>query len=530
MPARTTSSTAGFNYRLDELRAALAIVQLGRLRQTQRRPAGTRSSVSGAPRRRRGSLVPVSGDEALERLLSPSRRRAPAREASAGRRSRAHARRERIQTSVHYPPIHRFTAYAEVGRTAAAPADGRVAERIVTLPLYPHMAPDDVGSRRRDPGLCGEQAGVADKFRIDRWSGSRNNDVTARGRQSRESWGLRLGAKRSVERLSSGRRGGLVVTGADSPCSQRSSVGRGVGGGRCRQDSRRAVVFSGLTEPTSIAFSARRPRLRQRERRARSRSSTASPTRRRRCTRTCARTCTAYDDRGLLGLALHPSFPTIPDVYVSYSHDAVIGGTAPRWGTPGANSDPCPTPPGPSLDGCVISGRLSRLTQSGGGGGPSYSASVLADSPRAYWRLGEASGTTAADASGNNRTGSYLNTPSLGAPGALTGDSNTAVSFNGVDEYVNVPYLAALNPTAFTVEAWAYPDGRPGNASARSSRAATTPPVRRKGYVLYAAPDNTWQLWTGSGRLERRVRPVHRLEPVDASRRHLRRHDCCACT
>ena len=188
----------------------------------------------------------------------------------------------------------------------------------------------------------------------------------------------------------------------------------------------------------------------------------------------------------------------IPGVYVSYSHDAVIGGTAPRWGTPGANSDPCPTPPGPSLDGCVISGRLSRLTQSGGGGGPSYSASVLADSPLAYWRLGEASGTTAADASGNNRTGSYLNTPSLGAPGALTGDSNSAVSFNGVDEYVNVPYLAALNPSAFTIEAWAYPTGGQGTfRSIVTSRDYA--PGAAKGYVLYAAPDNTWQLWTGAG-------------------------------
>ena len=66
-------------------------------------------------------------------------------------------------------------------------------------------------------------------------------------------------------------------------------------------------------------------------------------------------------DRGLLGLALAPNFPTDPHVYVLYAHDAAIGGTAPRWGTPGVSSDPCPTPPGPTADGCVVSGRLSRL-------------------------------------------------------------------------------------------------------------------------------------------------------------------------
>ena len=62
-----------------------------------------------------------------------------------------------------------------------------------------------------------------------------------------------------------------------------------------------------------------------------------------------------YSDRGLLGLALDPNFPTNPYVYVSYTYDAPIGGTAPRWG------DTCPDPPGGTKDGCVVSGHLSRL-------------------------------------------------------------------------------------------------------------------------------------------------------------------------
>ncbi len=36
-------------------------------------------------------------------------------------------------------------------------------------------------------------------------------------------------------------------------------------------------------------------------------------------------------DRGLLGLALDPDFPAKPFVYVLYTHDAPIGGTAPTW-------------------------------------------------------------------------------------------------------------------------------------------------------------------------------------------------------
>ena len=74
-----------------------------------------------------------------------------------------------------------------------------------------------------------------------------------------------------------------------------------------------------------------------------------------------------YDsgDRGLLGLALDPEFPARPYVYVLYSHDAPIGGTAPFWGEAGQTGDDCPDPPGFDTDGCVISGRLSRLVAAG---------------------------------------------------------------------------------------------------------------------------------------------------------------------
>src|SRR5262245_31758733 len=38
------------------------------------------------------------------------------------------------------------------------------------------------------------------------------------------------------------------------------------------------------------------------------------------------------NDHGILGIALDPQFTTgQPYVYVLYSHDAPIGGTAPRW-------------------------------------------------------------------------------------------------------------------------------------------------------------------------------------------------------
>lgn len=59
-----------------------------------------------------------------------------------------------------------------------------------------------------------------------------------------------------------------------------------------------------------------------------------------------------------------------------------------------------------------------------------WATEIAADSPYLWWRLGESSGTAAADASGNSRPGAYVGTAGtaydLGEPG-LVGDSNTAV-------------------------------------------------------------------------------------------------------
>ncbi|WP_018353576.1 PQQ-dependent sugar dehydrogenase [Longispora albida] len=67
----------------------------------------------------------------------------------------------------------------------------------------------------------------------------------------------------------------------------------------------------------------------------------------------------SFWDRGLLGLALPPDFPASPYVYVLYTYDAKPGGSAPTWG------DTCPSPPGDTADGCVVTGRLSRLKAAG---------------------------------------------------------------------------------------------------------------------------------------------------------------------
>ena len=52
-----------------------------------------------------------------------------------------------------------------------------------------------------------------------------------------------------------------------------------------------------------------------------------------------------------------------------------------------------------------------------------YSAVVLAKGPVGYWRLDEAGGPTAVDASGNGANGAYHGNPTFGDPGAISGSA-----------------------------------------------------------------------------------------------------------
>lgn len=95
-----------------------------------------------------------------------------------------------------------------------------------------------------------------------------------------------------------------------------------------------------------------------------------------------------------------------------------------------------------------------------------YARGVLADGPAAYWRLSEAGGLAAADATGHGNTGTYQNGVQLGQSGALNGDSDTAVHFDGVDDYISAADSPWLSPTsAVSVEAWVYLDSYTGSGT-----------------------------------------------------------------
>ncbi len=103
----------------------------------------------------------------------------------------------------------------------------------------------------------------------------------------------------------------------------------------------------------------------------------------------------------------------------------------------------------------ALAGTLLLATAAPALAGP-YAAAVMADSPFAYWRFNETSGTTAADSSGNGIAGTYVNTPTLGESGPLAGPGNTAVRFTrSSQEYMNVAAtFGGAGWNELTVEAW----------------------------------------------------------------------------
>jgi RHS repeat-associated protein len=87
-----------------------------------------------------------------------------------------------------------------------------------------------------------------------------------------------------------------------------------------------------------------------------------------------------------------------------------------------------------------------------------YAGAVLSDKPAAYWQLDETSGTVAHDASANHLDGTYNSSVTLGAPGAIPQDPDTAAQFETGYAAITVPDSPALDPARLTIEAWVNSD------------------------------------------------------------------------
>ena len=90
---------------------------------------------------------------------------------------------------------------------------------------------------------------------------------------------------------------------------------------------------------------------------------------------------------------------------------------------------------------------LWRMVQTGNIQGVtlSFENLILALSPLGYWKLGEASGSTVADSSGNGNAGTIHGGVTLAQTGGLTGDASTGALFDGSTGYITLPMPAPTN-------------------------------------------------------------------------------------
>ncbi len=166
-------------------------------------------------------------------------------------------------------------------------------------------------------------------------------------------------------------------------------------------------------------------------------------------------------DRGLLGLAVDPQYPARPYVYVAYTHDAQPGGTAPRWG------DTCPTPPGATDQGCVVTSRVSKLTM-GAGGVATAEQPLVTDWCQQY-------------------PSHSIGTLAFGPDGGLYVGGGDGASFNFTDYgQVGNPCADPPSPAGTNLTA---PNARGGALRSQSIRRPAGEPVTLDGTIARIDPD-----------------------------------------
>ncbi|MDY6951333.1 MAG: DegT/DnrJ/EryC1/StrS aminotransferase family protein [Thermodesulfobacteriota bacterium] len=132
----------GFNYRIDELRSSLGIVQLNKLERNNRKRRSFWTLYQDMLDGMKEIRLPFAEFEGISSchicpiLLSENVNR----DALMG-----YLRRQGVQTSIHYPPIHQFSYYKRrLPHSTRLPLTESVGRKEVTLPLFPTMEERDV--------------------------------------------------------------------------------------------------------------------------------------------------------------------------------------------------------------------------------------------------------------------------------------------------------------------------------------------------------------------------------------------------
>ena len=131
----------GFNFRLDDIRASLGVVQMKKLKPDLEARIKVRELYLKLLKSIDGVIVPFSDNkEFVSNYIMPIVLKDSTIEKRDSVRSYLHARG--IQTSNHYPAIHRFSVYKDY--PAILPITEYVCDNEITLPMYATLTEDEI--------------------------------------------------------------------------------------------------------------------------------------------------------------------------------------------------------------------------------------------------------------------------------------------------------------------------------------------------------------------------------------------------
>jgi dTDP-4-amino-4,6-dideoxygalactose transaminase len=131
----------GYNYRMDDIRAAIALVQIDKLEADLRRRSEIRERYIERLSEIEEVIVPFADNRNnVSNYIFPI----VLRESNAGRRDvvRKRLHERGVQTSVHYPAVHRFSMYRQYG--GELDNTEYVADNEITLPIFAGLRDEDV--------------------------------------------------------------------------------------------------------------------------------------------------------------------------------------------------------------------------------------------------------------------------------------------------------------------------------------------------------------------------------------------------
>jgi dTDP-4-amino-4,6-dideoxygalactose transaminase len=131
----------GYNFRMDDMRAALGLVQLRKLKPDLEKRAAVRRWYLEGLERLDDVTVPFAEHTGYVSNYIMS---VIVRDGGSDRRDaiREHLHKSGVQTSIHYPAVHRFSIYRDRG--ASVPVTEMAADHLVTLPMHSKLTKDDV--------------------------------------------------------------------------------------------------------------------------------------------------------------------------------------------------------------------------------------------------------------------------------------------------------------------------------------------------------------------------------------------------